>query len=335
MQLYAHNLSSKIIFAHMNKRPLDLAKVIQKAPFHVTLFDKDGAILSGNMIQDADLSKPFSLLQNKVLLVDKSTFGHLGVDKMLIGDDGFFQKIDTAKHKIILILLLAYLIVSVSGYFLARLFIQPMQMRRIWMDNFIKESTHELNTPIAALLMSVDAKKEHKDRHDERIKISAKRISDIYKDLTYLFLRDGVSAKTQSLDVGKVCEEQVTHIVALASIKKITITQKYENPLIVQMDKESLIRLLSNLLSNAVKYNKSGGKIEVSLKDNRLSISDTGIGIAKEKQEEIYTRFYRATDQSGGFGLGLNIVDKICKQYHIKIDMHSTLGEGTSFILTF
>ena len=102
-----------------------------------------------------------------------------------------------------------------------------------------------------------------------------------------------------------------------------------------EIDKESFIRLFHNLVTNAIKYNKIGGEIEVKLLKNRLIISDTGIGIEKKKQSAIYERFYRATDQVGGFGLGLNIVHKVCKAYGIEIAFESTKGEGTVFRLGF
>ncbi len=336
MQIFAHDLSSKIIFSHMNKQPIDLEKLINNAPYKVVLYAKGDQPLVVERNGAFDLDKRFTIDHNRVVLVDKSTFGHLGIEKILLVDDTIFQKIKTVGMKILTLLLFSYLIVAVLGYFLARLFIEPMQLRRIAIDNFIKESTHELNTPIAALLMSVDAKKSSKDRHDERIKISAKRISNIYKDLTYLFLLDQINRdKEEVLDLASVCLDEVNQLEPLAQKKKITITLNYEDKLLIKIDKESLVRLLSNLLSNAIKYNKLGGEIHIKLKDNNLTIEDSGIGIDQEKQKEIFKRFYRGTDESGGFGLGLHIVDKICKDYKIKIKLYSQLGKGTKFILDF
>ncbi len=336
MQIFAHDLSSKIIFAHMNKQKLNLQLLVDNAPYKIVLYSKNNQPLVGSTDIAFDLEKSFSLDKNYVVLVDKSTFGHLGIDKIVLVDDTFFKKIKTVKKEILSLLLISYFIVAIIGYFLARLFIEPMQLRRISMDNFIKESTHELNTPISALLMSVDAKKSSKDKHDERIKISAKRLSDIYKDLTYLFLHEDTKINQKELlDLVHVSKDEVRHLEALAQKKKITITQKYEQSLFVHMDKESLVRLLTNLLSNAIKYNKIGGKIVIILKDNCLSIEDTGIGIARDKQKEIFKRFYRATHESGGFGLGLNIVDKICKDYKIKVNIDSTISKGTKFTLDF
>ena len=71
------------------------------------------------------------------------------------------------------------------------------------------------------------------------------------------------------------------------------------------------------------------GKIEIVLENRILSVKDTGIGINKEKLKDIYKRYYRATNQSGGFGLGLNIVNMICKTYNIKVEVNSLENKGT------
>ena len=271
------------------------------------------------------------------MLVDKSAFGHLGVTYTVIEEHSFYDEIGGIKKIIIAVLLILYLPFSLVGYFLAKLFIKPIQMKRIQLDNFIKESTHELNTPISALLMSIKPQSQMNEKSYERIKISAKRISDIYKDLTYLLLRnsDLEIQNAKNISINQILKEQVTHLFPLAGKKKITIIENYNDEIVTNIDEESLIRLINNLLSNAIKYNKFGGEIEITTKEKTLIIRDTGIGIAKEHQSEIYKRFYRATDESGGFGLGLNIVYKICKTYDIDIKMKSEYGKGTEFWLEF
>ena len=84
-----------------------------------------------------------------------------------------------------------------------------------------------------------------------------------------------------------------------------------------------------------VKYNKINGSIKIILKDNTLSISDTGIGIQEEKIKDIYKRYYRATSQQGGFGIGLNIVSIICEKYNIKLKLDSKIDKGSTFTLKF
>ena len=97
------------------------------------------------------------------------------------------------------------------------------------------------------------------------------------------------------------------------------------------IDEEDFKRIFGNIFSNAIKYNNRGGKIKVSLKNGILTIEDNGIGISKKDQESIFKRYYRATTQDGGFGMGLNIVYKICKEYKIDINVQSTPKVGTTF----
>ena len=101
------------------------------------------------------------------------------------------------------------------------------------------------------------------------------------------------------------------------------------------MDKENFIRLFNNIVSNAIKYNKIGGSIDIKLKDRTLIIKDTGIGIKKELLQDIFNRYYRATKDQGGFGIGLNIAYHICQTYNIKIDVESEENIGTTFTLNF
>jgi len=102
-----------------------------------------------------------------------------------------------------------------------------------------------------------------------------------------------------------------------------------------KINKESFIRLSSNLILNAIKYTNRNGFIDIRLKDNQLIVQDSGIGIRKDKQKEIFSRFYRATSNEGGFGIGLDIVKTICVEYNLEIVFNSTQDKGTTFIIKF
>ena len=334
MQLQAHELSSQIIFAHMNHKETDLESLAKSTPYRALLVDKEGQPVAGDRTLISDTSIPFIVNNTRIQIVDRSTFGHLGIDAIILEDIHFGQKVARLRKNILFWLLLVYGVVLIVGYFLARLFIRPIQMRRRQLDNFIKESTHELNTPIAALLMSVDAKSSH-DKNDARIKISAKRISDIYRDLTYLFLYDKNLTVPKAIDLSAILHSEVEALAPLAEKKGVRFEVDLDKTCEVWMDEESARRLVSNLLSNAIKYNKRNGWVKITLKAHTLTVADSGIGIPKRQQQEIFNRFYRATELGGGFGLGLNIVYNICKRYDIKIDFDSNPANGTTFRLHF
>lgn len=136
------------------------------------------------------------------------------------------------------------------------------------------------------------------------------------------------------LDLDQIIIDQLDYFESFASKKKLTITHSLTSTKF-KIDKENFIRLFNNLISNAIKYNNINGSIEIILKNNTLIIKDTGIGISKNKIDDIFNRYFRATKEQGGFGIGLNIVYHICKSYDIKIEVESEEKVGTAFTLTF
>ena len=173
------------------------------------------------------------------------------------------------------------------------------------------------------------------EKQIERVRISAKRVSEIYSDLTYLFLENKETIKNiQEFNLKDLISEQMEYLDLIATKKRVKINKNIED-FDYKIDKDDFIRIFNNLVSNAIKYNKIGGVIDISLQNNILKISDSGIGIEKDKINDIYKRYYRATNEQGGFGIGLNIVSYICSFYKIKILVESQIDEGTTFTLTF
>ena len=104
-----------------------------------------------------------------------------------------------------------------------------------------------------------------------------------------------------------------------------------------------LYEIVYNLCDNAIKYNNPGGKVEVAVAEQqgtvKISVSDTGIGIAPEHQDKVFERFYRVdkshSKQSGGTGLGLSIVKHAVQYHHGKINVESELNKGTTISVWF
>ena len=335
MQMEASRLSSKIIHAHMSGGKFSLDWVVNNFPDRIGFYDAKNEVIISNIKEHIDFSKQLYQYENKMILVDKSSFGHLGVQSIVIEKDGVATFVKNLQFKILLALFFIYVFLAIIGYFLAKLFIKPIQQKRIQLDNFIKDSTHELNTPITALMLSVNAPKVESPKNLERIRLSAARLSAIHKDLSYLMLdAETVKPKVEEkLFLNDIMKEELTYLSLLAEKKKIKLSVDYRDNVYFKIDKESFVRLIHNLISNAIKYNTVGGSIDITLEKNSITIKDTGIGIPKEHQAEIYERFYRATNQVGGFGLGLNIVHKVCRAYGIEISLTSKVNEGSTFVL--
>lgn len=112
--------------------------------------------------------------------------------------------------------------------------------------------------------------------------------------------------------------------------------------MLVEVDQEKILQVLYNLLDNAIKFSPENGKIRIETTEKRskifVSVKDSGIGIPKEDQKLIFERFYKSDHSRGkdkkGTGLGLAIVKEIIKAHGENINVISTVGVGTEFILS-
>lgn len=334
MQNEVSKISSEIILSHMSGNKFDKEKLLETENYKISFYDKNQNKIFGNLDENIDFSKKIIDTKNSFILVDDSVLGHLDIYYIALKENMYFKKIEELKLNIISIFFIIYLIIALIGFYLAKLFLRPIREERVKLNNFIKDTTHELNTPISAILMSTE-NKNLSEKQIERVRISAKRVSEIYSDLTYLFLENKETIKNiQEVNLKDLISEQMEYLDLIATKKRVKINKNIED-FDYKIDKDDFIRIFNNLVSNAIKYNKMGGIIDISLQNNILKISDSGIGIEKDKINDIYKRYYRATNEQGGFGIGLNIVSYICSFYKIKIIVDSQINKGTTFTLTF
>lgn len=332
MQNEVSKISSKIIFAHMTNNEFDKDYLLKTNDYKISFYNENKEKIFGNLDDEIDFTKTIMDYKKHFILIDSSTLGHLGVYYIAIKENLFYEQISKLKMNIVFIFLLIYSFIAIIGFYLAKLFLKPIKDERIKLNNFIKDTTHELNTPISAILMSTETTNLN-EKQIQRIRLSAKRISEIYEDLTYVFLQNKQNKNTlEIVDLKNLIIEQLEYFTPLASKKSIDIKLQLEQ-FEYKINKDDFIRLFNNLFSNAIKYNKTDGNIDIILQNRELIIKDSGIGISKDKIKDIFNRYYRATNQSGGFGLGLNIVNMICKTYNIKIDVQSSENIGSTFTL--
>jgi two-component system OmpR family sensor kinase len=221
----------------------------------------------------------------------------------------------------------------ILGYYLGRLFVAPMRESIGMMNDFIQDTTHELNTPISTILANLEligalhkcnAKKEM-----QRIEIASKTLSRIYDDLTYLKLNQDYHRDIRPIDISRLLQERILYFSAAIEAKRIKLQERIEEDVIISIDRDDAIRLIDNLISNAIKYNKSGGTLEVRLDRKELRVRDSGVGIEKKELATIYERFKRANKSEGGFGIGLNIVYQLIQLYDFSVSIDSKPDIGT------
>ncbi len=259
---------------------------------------------------------------------------YLGAGYLLLSKDIDEESIAGLQKQILLFMLAAAIFFSLLGYFLGRLFVSPMRQALEKMNQFIQDTTHELNTPISTILTNIEMietfGKDQENRVElKRIAIASKTLSHIYDDLTYLNLNHDYHRDLVEVDMSALMNERILYFTAMADAKALDIQVDVVQNIVLKIDKNDALRLVDNLLSNAIKYNKHEGILALSLTQDNLSVRDTGIGIKSKELQQISQRYKRANSAEGGFGIGLHIVAQVCENYGYTLNIESEENKGT------
>ncbi len=238
-----------------------------------------------------------------------------------------------------------------AGYFLAGRALVPIKNAWQKQQRFVSDASHELRTPLAVIQAKTDllfrspsATIEEKIMDISVIAKECRRLSKLVTNLLTLARSDSnqIEMKKEPFQLDELLREVVNHYAEIASYHQKEITLDSESSIIFTGDKERIHQLLVILLDNAMKYTEEGGKIRLSCHQSTSSITlriqDNGIGIAEEDIPKIFDRFYqsdKARATSEGAGLGLSIAKWIIDKHYGKVKVHSKLGEGTCFEITF
>jgi two-component system, OmpR family, sensor kinase len=302
--------------------------------YESAIFDSDKKLIFATTPTELKLDKILYLQDNMVNLVSNPESYYLGSKYVIVKekDDGLW--FEQTKKELLIFNLVAFSVMFVIGYVLLRLFLKPMRDAIHLLDRFIKDTTHELNTPVSTIVTNIEMiDKEKLDaktlKKINRIDIGAKTISNIYQDLTYLTLGNKIVTNNETLDVGHLLQERVDYFKSLAGAKKVHLSTELTVNASLFIDRVKFSKLIDNLISNAIKYNKINGYIKVILKEKEIIVEDGGIGIAKENIKKMKERYARFNTSNGGFGLGLSIVSSIAQEYNLSVSIDSKEREWT------
>ncbi|CAA6817344.1 MAG: histidine kinase [uncultured Sulfurovum sp.] len=218
-------------------------------------------------------------------------------------------------------------------------FSRPFEEINHKLDNFIKDSMHEINTPLSIININADlfSNKYGESKYLHRIKAASKTLATIYDDMDYLIKQGRVEHKIKDINVSDFVENRVDYFKGIANLKQIDIETEVFPLLTYHFSKTKLQRIVDNTISNAIKYSHDDEviKVKVYKEDEQIvfSVEDFGIGI--ENLDHIFSRYYRENQTKGGFGIGLNIVKDIIDEEGITLKVNSTLDKGSIFIYTF
>ena len=229
------------------------------------------------------------------------------------------------------------LFVALIGYLLSRLLVRPVKEQVRELNRFIKDATHEINTPVTALLMSVSKLKKQDIKEKkllQHISISAKQIANIYNTLSHISFSSSSQNSPKELNLKDEVQKSIFFFEEIAKAKEIKLISNLEDCFIM-MDLDSVKKVINNLLSNAIKYSPNKSVVKITIKECTLYVIDEGIGIEKKDLELILKRYTRVSEVGGGFGIGLDIVNSICKKYGLVLDIKSTPKKGSAFSVDF
>ncbi len=330
---YSDELISKLRLLHENftydKR------YPRSSRYNSAIFDSSNKeIFSTLQKNEVDLTKHIYVIGNKIHYIRILERYYLGTMYLVIEVNDNEKWFNFFKIKVLVYGVILFLILLIAGYFLLKLLLKPMRESIYLLDRFIKDTTHELNTPVSAILMNIETlPRENLDTKSakkiHRIDIAARTISTIYNDLTYVALKNEVKSQDENVNITELIKERAEFFKIISTQKKLTCKLNLQEDVIVIIDRGKITRIIDNLISNAIKYNKKSGFIHVTLKKDYFVIEDSGIGMKKREIKEIFERYTRFNNSEGGFGIGLNIVAAIASEYNLAIDIDSKLGMGT------
>lgn len=190
---------------------------------------------------------------------------------------------------------------------------------------FIGNASHEMQTPLAVCKNSVEMLAEDPDMtekqlvHLERIDDRLSYMSKLNKTLLMLSKIDnGKFEDTEEVSLGKLADECSEDVSEIYSAKNISLEISGNSEIRTRIDPTLAGALVGNLIRNAFIHNKKGGHVHIIKKDRKLTVANTSPAGPLDVNE-IYKRFYKGDSTSKSTGLGLSIVDAICKRYGFRI----------------
>lgn len=232
---------------------------------------------------------------------------------------------------------------AVLSYLLARWTLQPIEEAFERQARFISDASHELRTPLTALQITneVALRKKQLDTTKTRA-ILEKNINEVDKmrqliDNMLQLAKMETSVSKTTVKIDKLVSEIVETYQPSADARQVKITTQIPAQNITTHE-AVVAQILKILLDNAIKYSKENGEVIIAYKDGKISVRDSGVGIASSELPHIFDRFYRSnqartrSDQNS-YGLGLAIAKNLCQQYAFKLSVTSKLGKGTTFWL--
>lgn len=204
---------------------------------------------------------------------------------------------------------------------------------------FLRYTVHEMNTPLSVIMSNIELHEMEfgKNSYLENIEVAVKSIFSMYDDLSYLVKKDHIHYLKQRIDLVDYIRSRIDFFAQVADkAKSQFIFETNCDQVPIYFNETKLQRIIDNNLTNAIKYTFEYEKIIISLhqEDDNCHFCIASHSRKIQKPEKIFEEYYREEKAQDGFGLGLNLVKRICKEENVKISLHSD-EDITSFSYQF
>jgi len=215
--------------------------------------------------------------------------------------------------------------------------------------NFLSLVTHDLKTPVARIQGLAEVlQRKAADRLVDRDMETLRSIIGSTEELNHFISSilelskiesNRIKLAPESKDINQLIERAVDGFKAAARARGITLTAELEPLFPIKIDSSLIFKVINTLLDNALKYSPENSEIRISSREQgdwvEVAVSDQGIGMSSEECENLFTRFYRAKNETtakvSGTGLGLYLTKYFIEAHHGRVEFDSEPGHGSTF----
>jgi len=219
---------------------------------------------------------------------------------------------------------------------------EQMRYSRSLLDShkqFLSYTIHELNTPLSVIMANMEIYDMNFERQDcfENIEVAIKNIYSLSNDLSYLIKKDQLIYLNRKIDLSEFVQSRIAFFEQVADKAKSKLHfESSDGPTFIYFNETKLQRIIDNNLSNAIKYTFENKAIFVKVKKEGEKVNFCIKSYSRKIQapDKIFEEFYREEEVQDGFGLGLNLVKRICREEKVEITLHSD-EKATMFCYSF
>ena len=213
------------------------------------------------------------------------------------------------------------------------------------LDRFVYSASHDLRAPLMSVkgllnMISMDPDKNHLPQYLELMDQSINKLDHFISDIIHYSRNARMEVKLKEIDFNALVDESFESLKFMEGASSVSITRDVSVIVPFQSDASRLIIIFNNIIANAVRYRdpRKESRLHISISSSAefaiLRFTDNGIGVPEEHLDNIFRMFFRASADSKGSGLGLYIVKGVVEKLMGTIEIESTVGLGTTFIVT-